>query len=55
MTTTIGRLVSELYARYERLYHDPELAARATAVVVAELLAARAAARLATAATHRAA
>lgn len=40
--TTIGQVVSELYARYPRQYHDDELAALATQVVLSELLEARA-------------
>ena len=38
MTTTMGQLVSDLFARYERELHDPELAAVATQVRLAELL-----------------
>ena len=37
MTITLGQLVSDLFARYERELHDPELAAVATQVRVAEL------------------
>ena len=39
--TTIGQLISDLYSKYERRYHDPELAAIATQVTVDELLRAR--------------
>jgi hypothetical protein len=38
MTTTVGKLVSDLFARYERELRDPELAAVATQVRLAELL-----------------
>jgi hypothetical protein len=38
MTTTMGQLVSDLYAKYERELHDEELAAVATEIKVAELL-----------------
>jgi hypothetical protein len=37
-TTTMGQLVCELYARFERQLRDPELAAVATQVRLAELL-----------------
>lgn len=40
MKTTIGQVVSELYTSYQRRYHDEELAALATQVVLSELLAA---------------
>jgi hypothetical protein len=36
--TTIGDLVSTLFARYERRFHDERLAAVATQVVLDELL-----------------
>jgi hypothetical protein len=38
MTTTMGQLVSDLFARYERELHDPKLAAVATQIMLAELL-----------------
>ena len=38
MTTTMGQLISDLFARYERELHDPELAAVATQIRLAELL-----------------
>jgi hypothetical protein len=38
MTITMGQLVSDLYAKYERELHDEELAAVATEIKVAELL-----------------
>ena len=38
MTITMGQLVSDLYAKYERELHDEELAAVATEIRVAELL-----------------
>jgi hypothetical protein len=38
MTTTMGQLVSDLYAKYERELHDEELAAVATEIQVSELL-----------------
>lgn len=41
MKMTIGRLVSELFDRYQRQYRDEELAALATQVVMSEVLAAR--------------
>ena len=36
--TTVGQLISTLFTRFEREYHDPELAAVATQVAVNELL-----------------
>ena len=36
--TTIGQLVSELFAKYERRFHDEEIAAVATQVIVDELI-----------------
>jgi hypothetical protein len=41
MTTTVGDLISGLLDVYERRYHDHELAAVKTALVVDELLRAR--------------
>ncbi len=41
-TTTIGDLISDLVEAYERQYHDHELATVKTALVVDELLRARA-------------
>ena len=38
MTTTMGQLVSDLFAHYVRELHDPELAAVATQVRIAELV-----------------
>ena len=38
MQTTLGQLVSELVAQYERLYHDHELATVATSVTLEDLL-----------------
>ena len=38
MTLTVGQLVSDLYAKYERELHDEQLAAVATEVRVTELL-----------------
>lgn len=38
MTTTVGQLISDLYAKYERELHDEHLAALATEVRVCELL-----------------
>jgi hypothetical protein len=38
MTITMGQLVSDLYAKYERELHDEELAAVATEIKVSELL-----------------
>jgi hypothetical protein len=38
MTLTVGQLVSDLYAKYERELHDEQLAAVATEVRVSELL-----------------
>ena len=38
MTSTIGQLVCDLYAKYERELHDEQLAAVATEIKVAELL-----------------
>jgi hypothetical protein len=38
MTITMGQLVSDLYAKYERELHDEQLAAVATEVRVTELL-----------------
>ncbi|HUJ58359.1 MAG TPA: hypothetical protein VLX92_07700 [Kofleriaceae bacterium] len=43
--TTMGDLISQLFATYEREYHDDELAAVATQVTLAELLRARGAKR----------
>jgi len=40
--TTIGQLVSELYAKYERRYRDEELAAIATKNAVEQILQRRA-------------
>jgi hypothetical protein len=39
MTTTMGELVSDVFARYEQALHDEELAAVATQVRITELLA----------------
>lgn len=36
--TTVGQLISTLYTKFEREYHDPELAAIATEVALDELL-----------------
>jgi hypothetical protein len=38
MTTTVGQLICDLYAKYERELHDEHLAAVATEVRVSELL-----------------
>ena len=38
MTITMGQLVSDLFAHYVRELHDPELAAVATQVRIAELV-----------------
>ena len=38
MTTTMGQLVSKLYDRYERAFHDEELAALATQAMIEEIL-----------------
>lgn len=38
MTTTMGQLISDLYAKYERELHDEHLAAVATQIRVCELL-----------------
>jgi hypothetical protein len=38
MTITLGQLVSELYDVFERRFHDRELAARATQMIVNDLL-----------------
>jgi hypothetical protein len=38
MTITIGQLVSDLFTRYEREFHDEGLAAVATQVRIAELV-----------------
>jgi hypothetical protein len=38
MRTTLGQLVSELVAQYERKYHDHELATVATSVTLEDLL-----------------
>jgi hypothetical protein len=38
MTITVGQLVSDLYAKYERELHDEHLAAVATQIKVTELL-----------------
>lgn len=37
MQTTLGQLVCELMASYEREYHDPELAAVAASVTLEEM------------------
>lgn len=37
MRTTLGQLVSDLVDSYERMYHDPELAAVATSVTLEEM------------------
>lgn len=42
MKTTIGSLVAQLFESYRRTYHDAQLAALATEVVVDELRAAAA-------------
>jgi hypothetical protein len=39
--TTIGQLITTLFAKYERQFHDEKLAAIATQVAVDELLLAR--------------
>jgi hypothetical protein len=39
--TTIGQLITELFATYQQQFHDDRLAAAATQVVVDELLRAR--------------
>jgi hypothetical protein len=39
--TTIGQLVSTLFANFDRQFHDEELAAVATQVALAELLSGR--------------
>lgn len=41
MTTTIGQLVARLYEQYAQRYHDEELAAVATQVIVDDLMRAR--------------
>ena len=38
MMITVGQLVSDLYAKYERELHDEQLAAVATEIKVTELL-----------------
>ena len=38
---TIGQLISDLYSKYERRYHDDELAAVATQVTLDDVLRAR--------------
>ena len=38
MTLTVGQLVSDLFAKYERELHDEQLAAVATEVRVSALL-----------------
>jgi hypothetical protein len=38
MTISMGQLVSDLFAKYERELHDSELAAVATQIKVAEIL-----------------
>lgn len=38
MTITMGQLVCDLYAKYERELHDEQLAAVATEIKVTELL-----------------
>jgi hypothetical protein len=40
--TTVGELISTLFTKFERQYHDPELAAIATQVAMDELLQERA-------------
>jgi hypothetical protein len=37
-TTTMGQLVSQLFDRYERTFHDEELAALATQAMIEEIL-----------------
>ncbi len=39
--TSFGQLIVDLYTKYERRYHDEELAAVATQVTVYEILRAR--------------
>ena len=39
--TTLGQLVSTLYAKFERQYHDHELAVVATQVAIDEILSAK--------------
>ena len=38
MQTTLGQLVTQLVAQYERLYHDHELATVAASVTLEDLL-----------------
>jgi len=38
MTTSLGQLVSDLFAKYEREFQDDHLAALATEVRISELL-----------------
>ncbi len=38
MTTTMGQLISDLYAKYERELHDEHLAAVATQIRMCELM-----------------
>lgn len=38
MTTTMGQLVSELFDKFERRYHDERLAAVATQAAIEEIL-----------------
>ena len=38
ITKTMGQLVSELFDKYERCYHDETLAALATQAAVVEIL-----------------
>ncbi len=38
---TIGQLISDLYSKYERRYHDEELAAVATQVTLDDMFRAR--------------
>jgi hypothetical protein len=45
MRTTLGELVSDLVDRYERLYHDHELATIAASVRLGDILAEHEAAR----------
>jgi hypothetical protein len=38
MTMTMGQLVSQLFDKYERRYHDERLAAIATSAAIEEIL-----------------
>jgi hypothetical protein len=38
ITTTMGQLISELFDKYERCYHDETLAALATQAAVVDIL-----------------